>query len=296
MAVMLQLQLTPEAAIRGIQAPGATVPVFSVLDFLDVVAQAVVRNEQMYSIHIHGCHTPFLSTCRCGDIDNCQHSASEQATFASNRLSHEKRDQFLYTMSSHDMLQRRGTWSKHYRVSSGQRKERLRCWHRPSQNRKTSLAVMTVPELHSLLSKIHSEVTTTTLALDDVFANPHEFAGTGLFNAADAQVRENVETTLARFMNGDRSMLREVEVYSESAPVSSRRKKCKHGQVHDAPSATAAAAAVTCPTQAYELLAHVDDTWNCFQRAHARRQVTTAEWKRARSDLSALYKDTIAAR
>jgi hypothetical protein len=44
------------------------------------------------------------------------------------------------------------------------------------------------------------------------------------------------------------------------------------------------------------LLAHVDDTWNCFQRAHARRQVTTAEWKRARSDLSALYKDTIAAR
>lgn len=126
--VMLQFQLTSESAIRGVHTSGAQFPVFCVLDFFDVVAQALVRNEQMHSIHIHGYHTPSSTQCRCGDIDNCQHRASELAIFARNRLSCEKRQGFLYTMSSQDMLQRRGTYSKHVRNICGPpRKTHLRC-------------------------------------------------------------------------------------------------------------------------------------------------------------------------
>jgi len=299
--VMLQLQLTPESAVRGIHAAGAPAPVFSVHDFFDVVAQALARNVQMHSIHVHGYHTPAWPVCRCGDIDNCQHRASEQAIFANNRLWYETRHGFLYTMSSQDMLQRRATWSKHVKIYAGRNTANLRCWHRPKTNRKSVTPVMTVPELRALLLKIDHEVTRTTLALDDVLADKDAFAGTGLFNARDAQVREKVEDTLARFMNGDRSMLREVEVYSESPTVGAKR-KFKH-VARKATSASAASAAsststasTVCPTHAHDLLAQLNDTWHCFQRAHARREVTTAEWKRACSDLSALYRDTMAAR
>jgi len=296
--VMLQLQLTPEAAIRGIQAPGAAAPVFAVHDFFDVVAQAVARNEQMRAIHVHGYHTPSKPLCPCGDIDTCQHRASELAVLANNRLWFETRHGFLYTMSSHDMLQRRGTWSKHVKIWAGHSSAPLRCWHRPTQNRMSVVPVMTVPELRSLLLRVDREVARTTLALDDVFADSNEFAGTALFNTRDARVRETADDTLARFINGDRSMLREVHVYSESPTVGAKRKS-RPAPNKATPATTPAATALVpthVPTHPPDLIALVNDTWHRLQRAHARRELTTPEWKRTCSDLSALYRDAIAAR
>jgi hypothetical protein len=226
--LQLQLQLTPTAAIRGIRAPGAAGPVFSVHDFLDVVAQAVARNVQIHSIYQLGHHTPLLPRCPCGGSDACEHTHTDRDTFARNRVFVEKRDGFAYTMSSQDMLARRGTWSLRVRnVIAAAQTARLRCWLRPSQNRMSSVAVATVPELQALLRRVDDEATKTALDLADVLPDAGECTHTARFNARDSETRRQVAAVLARFVAGDLSMLRKVHTYNDATPVRAKRMRLK---------------------------------------------------------------------
>jgi hypothetical protein len=229
--LQLQLQLTPTTAIRGIRAPGAGAPVFSVHDFLDVVAQALARNVQIHSIYQLGHHTPVLPRCPCGGIDACEHTHADRDTFARNCAFAAKRDGFAYAMSSQDMLARRGTWSLRVRnVCAPPRPQKaqtaqLRCWLRPSQNRMSVVQVMTVPDLHALLLRVGCETARTHLELSSVISNASDFADSARFNAHDEDTRKHVAAVLARFIAGDHSMLTAVSTYSDAPAVRAKRKR-----------------------------------------------------------------------
>ena len=215
-----------------------------------------------------------------------KYTESDQKMFSEIRERCEEKFGFSHTMSFQEMQQQRGSWSINIWTSLLNNKElninyqlktaSMWCWPRPKNNRMSSTPVMTVSELQSLLAAMDHEVVESIRLVGEVLGDTNELAMIGHFNAMDAEVRKTVEASLTRFMNGDHSMVQEVEMYKTRTDLESTIPRW--------------------PEHAHELRSGTNDTWNCFQCAHRGRQVTSVEWKRARTDLSDRYEDLMAAR
>jgi hypothetical protein len=225
--------ITPEMTIRGIKTLGMSTPLFSVYDFIEVVGQALARNIQLWQIYGRGHHTPHWPSCSCGNPDNCmEYKESDQKMFSDIRQRYEKKYGFSHTMSFQEMQQQRGNWSINIWTSLLNNKElninyqlktaSMWCWPRPKNNRMSSIPVMTVSELQSLLVAMDGEVTRSVCLVDEVLGDTNELAMIGHFNVMDAEVRKTVEASLTRFMNGDHSMVQEVERYRTPTDLSDR--------------------------------------------------------------------------
>lgn len=286
-SVKVMLEVVPDGWIRGVKEPGDTDPVFSEYDCLDLIARGLVRSQQMYEIQVQASLNEPIShdSYVLSSWDYIVSNAACERQFAKKKDSYEKSYGFLYTTSFKDMLQQRATWSKRCKYMLerlgllSKRTASLMCWHRPKHNASSVTPVMTVPELQTLLQTIDALADKRIVNLHNRHLDVNEFAGTRAFNVADESARSTAKKTLSDFISGCRHMLHEVDVYSESPTVGTKR---KYEQVEKNKVATC------------------DGLWI---NASPATPTTTAEDKRARleytrvqSDLAAIDRDSFAAR